>query len=311
MEKRQKPKVIAIVGQTASGKSTLAIELAKIFSGEIIAVDSRTIYQGMDIATAKPQGIWQKDGSLVEEGVIHWGLNLVSPDKEYSAALFAEYAREKIQEIICRKHIPFLVGGTGLWFDALLSGLQIPNVPPDIKRRAELTLKTTGELAEYYKQLDPKGWESIDRKNKHRLLRAVEVCETLQIPFSQVRKKQDEPYQVLWLGISLPKEELFKRIDMRIDFMIQHGLIDEVKKIKETYGSKVPGMSGIGYRSFWAYLEGKKTLEQAKEELKNATRQYAKRQMTWFKRKTDIHWIQDRDSAENLINDFLFPVKKP
>ena len=167
--------VIAVVGPTASGKSALAIEIAKQFSGEIITVDSRTIYRGMDIGTAKPQGKPQADGSLLSEGIFHWGLDLVNPDEEYSAALFKISAEQKIQEIISRGNLPVLVGGTGLWFDVLLRGLELPKVEPNAELRKELEQKTIQELRQEYEQLDPQGISFIDTKNKRRLIRALEV----------------------------------------------------------------------------------------------------------------------------------------
>ena len=296
--------VIAVVGPTASGKSALAIEIAKQFSGEIITVDSRTIYRGMDIGTAKPQGKPQADGSLLSEGIFHWGLDLVNPDEEYSAALFKISAEQKIQEIISRGNLPVLVGGTGLWFDVLLRGLELPKVEPNAELRKELEQKTIQELRQEYEQLDPQGISFIDTKNKRRLIRALEVTKSGML-FSETRKRTPSPYETLWLGKEWPRAELFARIDERVDLMMEQGFLEEVIFLKEKYGCTSPGMSGIGYKELCQYVDGVMSFEQAVHEIKKNTHHYAKRQQTWFKRYEDIHWVKDKEEVYKYVNDFL------
>ena len=301
--------VIAVVGPTASGKSALAIEIAKQFSGEIITVDSRTIYRGMDIGTAKPQGKPQADGSLLSEGIFHWGLDLVNPDEEYSAALFKISAEQKIQEIISRGNLPVLVGGTGLWFDVLLRGLDVPAIGPNAELRKELEQKTTEELRELYGQMDPQGISSIDTKNKRRLIRAIEVTKSGTL-FSETRKRKPSPYETLWLGKEWPRAELFARIDERVDLMMKQGFLKEVIFLKEKYGCACPGMSGIGYKELCQSLQEIFSLDQAIQETKKNTRHYAKRQQIWFKRYKDIHWVKTKEEVYKHMQDFL-ETKQP
>lgn len=292
-----RPKIVAVVGPTASGKSSLGIKLAKQFSGEIIAVDSRTVYCDMNIGTAKPQ--------KEEDGITHWGTDLIDPDQEYSGALFKEYADEEIREIIERDHLPILVGGTGLWMDIVLGGLEMTGVEPQPALRKEFEMKTCEELFEEYKVCDPVGAEVIDRANKRRLVRALEVCRVTGEPFSSFKKRSESLYDVLWLGVSVEKEVLHNRIDKRIDEMIDSGLIDEVRMLVEKYGEDAPGMTGIGYRQFIPHIKGEVSLEEAIEQLKKDTKQYAKRQMTWFKRNKNIHWVKSRDEVGELVKTFL------
>jgi tRNA dimethylallyltransferase len=318
-----KSKIIAIVGPTASGKSAIAYKLAKKFSGgtgscfagngEILCVDSRTVYRGMDIGTGKDTGrrITNCDTNIriyeyVEiDKIRYYGLDLVNPDQEMNGALFKEYAEKIIAEIIGRGHLPILVGGTGLWMDMIIEGRELPKVGPDLELRKELENKNEGELFEEYKKLDPAGAEVIDRKNKRRLIRALEVCKKTGRPFSDFMNGGEEKYDCLWLGVDWPMEVLEKRIDARVDEMVGLGLLDEVKKLKSQYGCGVYSMSGIGYQEICRHLNGEISFEKAIEEIKLRTRQYAKRQKTWFKRNQKIHWITNIAESEKQIRDWL------
>ncbi|PJA47706.1 tRNA (adenosine(37)-N6)-dimethylallyltransferase MiaA [Candidatus Uhrbacteria bacterium CG_4_9_14_3_um_filter_36_7] len=313
-------KVIAIVGPTASGKTALAIEIAKKYNGEILCVDSRTIYKGMDIGTAKPKGKWQKYGSLISEEIVHWGLDLVLPDQIYSAGLFKIYATKIIEEIVARGHIPVLVGGTGLWFDVILGNLALPQIEPNIDLRKELEIKNTKDLFNLYKLLDPEGALKIDSNNPRRLIRAIEVCKLSGQPFSKFQKKQNSNYCVLWLGVEVPRNELYNRINTRVEEMIKEGLEEEVEDLVNKYGFDAPGMMGIGYREWvgvWSPKIGvrSQTLSALRFPLSNHiniiemiqkhTRHYAKRQMTWFKKNKEIYWVKERNKAFRLIEGFL------
>ncbi len=310
-----KPKIIAVVGPTASGKSALGLELARRLNGEILCVDSRTVYRGMDIGTAKPVGERPEASAasiktmfaekpLVVEGVPHWGLNLVEPDEEYSVAEFKAYAEKKIAEILKRKHLPILVGGTGLWMDAVVQNLDIPEVKANPALRAELDVRTVEDLFAEYEALDPNGALEIDRHNKRRLVRAIEVCRETGRPFSELRQKGEENYDCLWLGLEVPRDELNRRIDERVDVMIAHKLVDEVRALKERFGCEIPSMSGIGYRQVCWFLDGYQSLKDAIEDVKTDTKQFAKRQMTWFKRNKNIRWVADVDAAVALALEF-------
>lgn len=287
-----KPKILVIVGSTASGKSALAIELAKKFNGEILCVDSRTVYRGMNIGTAK-------------DSESCFGVDLVNPNEEMNGALFKKYAEKIISEILSRGRLPILVGGTGLWLDMIVENFEMPEVEPDATLRAELERRSEGELFAEFAQLDPVGAEVIDRNNKRRLTRALEVCKKTGRPFSELRKRGEEKYEALWLGLDLPKEVLDERLNTRVDEMVKQGLLNEVKQLKEKYGGEVYSMSGIGYQEICRYLKGEISLTEAIEEIKKNTRQYAKRQRTWFKKNKNIRWSSDISEAELIARAFL------
>lgn len=315
-----KPKVIAVVGPTASGKTSLSIALAKQFDGEVISVDSRQIYKGMDIGTAKAQGEWceseiEKGGSIHQlfgarkqflvEDVVHWGIDLVEPDEAYSVADFKTYAQEKVADIVSRGKVPILAGGTGFWLKAVIDDLDLSETPANLELRAELESKTLGDLFARYKKLDPAGAEVIDKKNKRRLVRAIEVSEVTGVPFSKHRSTLNSPYDVLQIGLHVDREVLKERANVRVDEMVAMGLVDEVRRLKDRYGCGIESMTGIGYRQICAFLDGETSLKSAIEEVKADTRKYAKRQMTWFKRDERIQWINEASEAFPLVHTFL------
>ncbi|MBI4599101.1 tRNA (adenosine(37)-N6)-dimethylallyltransferase MiaA [Candidatus Uhrbacteria bacterium] len=314
------PKIITLVGPTASGKTAIGIALAKRFNSEVICVDSRTVFRDMDIGTAKPEGEWTEEsietsgsirqlfGSrrcLMVEGVPHWGIDLADPDEDYNVSHFKPYAEERIRNIAGRGKLPILVGGTGLWIDVLVDNLDLPEVKPDPKLRAELEARHVDDLFAEYKRLDPDGALVIDGHNPRRLVRAIEVCRLTGRPFSELRRKGDSRYDCLWIGLDVPQGELHRRIEARVDRMIALGLVDEVRRLRSRYGYGAPSMSGIGYRQVCAFLEGKRDLAEAIEDVKRDTRQYAKRQMTWFKRRSDIRWVSDEAGAVAVVKGFF------
>ncbi len=284
-------KVIAIVGSTASGKTGLGIEIAKRVGGEVISVDSRQVYRGMDIGTAKLSG--------------QRGMDLVDPNENYSVAEFKTYAEQKIDEILKRKSVPILVGGTGLWMHTLIDNYDLTQTAADSTLRAELEARPLGDLLAEYKRLDPEGADVIDRENKRRVVRALEVTRLTGRPFSAQQTKGMPKYNVLQIGIAAHRTELNARINQRVDEMIANGLVSEVRALKEKYGCEIDAMSGIGYRQICWFLNGKMTLAEAIEEIKKATRQYAKRQMTWFKRDQRIQWVTKNHEAFQLVDIFL------
>lgn len=330
-----KPKVIVILGPTASGKTALGILIAKLVGGEVISVDSRMVYKGMDVGTAKPNrdcvlvgdgrdrllrdinNLFPENRSYIVEDIPHWGIDLVDPDQEYSVAQFKEYAEKKIAEIVKRKHIPILVGGTGLWLSAVIDNLDLSSTPSDDKLRAELEAKSLGDLFHEYKKLDPIGAEQIDRDNKRRVLRALEVSILTGKPFSQLQTRGVSKYDVLQIGLSVDRDVLYERINDRVDEMIAKELVTEVRSLKEIYGCNIDAMTGIGYRQICAFLDrspspyqgegrgGVWSLKDAIEEIKKDTRHYAKRQMTWFKRDERIQWITSQKEAMVLVETFL------
>ncbi len=326
-----KPKLIAIVGPTASGKSSLALAIAKHIGGfvrhsfsdggEVISIDSRQVYRGMDVGTAKvrpdvidssqpvegPRSIKElfSEKPYVVEGINHWGLDLVDPDVDYSIAEFKVYADKKIAEIVHRKHVPILVGGTGFWLQAIINNYDLTNTKSDQVLRDELEARTLGDLFYEYNQLDPEGAEMIDRDNKRKLVRALEVTKLTGIPFSQAQTKGESLYDVLQIGLSVDRDELNERINLRVDEMVAGGLVDEVREMKDRYGCAVESMTGIGYRQVCDFLEKKTSLKEAIEAIKTASRQYAKRQMTWFKRDDRIVWVTSNEKAIELVDRFV------
>ena len=293
-----KPKIIIILGPTGSGKSSLAVELAKEFSGAIISADSRQVYKGLDIGTAK---ITKKE----MQGVPHYMLDIVKPNQEFTLVNFQEKVFKIIEELNKKNTLPFLVGGTGLYIQAIVDNLQIPEGKPDKELRAELEMLTNNQLMAKLKKLDPVSLESIDTENRRRLIRALEVAMQTGQSFVGQQKKSQPKVRALQLGLNPPREKLIKNINTRVDKMIEKGLVLEVTKLIKNYGPDPIAMSGIGYREIIQHLNGEMTLDQAKERIKISTRQYAKRQMTWFKRDNRIKWVQNSTQARQIISKFI------
>ncbi len=319
-----KPRIVAIIGPTASGKTSLGIGIAKRFNGEVISIDSRQVYRGMDIGTAKIEGERVEVGGrsmtdLIEgagskavlfDEVLHWGIDLVDPDHEYSISDFKLFADKKIAEIVRRGHVPILVGGTGFWLQAIIDNFDLTNTKSDPALREELEKKSSGDLFHEYKQLDPEGAEMIDRDNKRKLVRALEVTKLTGKPFSESQAKGESKYDVLQIGLLVDREVLNERINLRVDEMVAKGLVDEVRKLKDQYGCEIESMTSIGYRQVCEFLEKKVSLKESVEEVKTASRQYAKRQMTWFKRDKRIQWVVNQEQALELVQTF-FKQKTP
>lgn len=285
-------KLIVILGPTASGKSALALKLAKKFQGELINADSRQIYKEMDIGTAKHVG----------GGTSHMLIDVVKPDQEFTLIQYKKLALKIIKDILKRGKIPFLVGGTGLYLQAVVDNLKIPPVKANQALREKLAKLTNQELFEKLKDADPETAELIDRHNQRRLIRALEVCLITKKPFSQQRKKGSPLFDILEIGLKTDP----KKIDQRIETMFQEGLIQEVKRLIKKYSPDLPAFSAIGYQETIAYLNKEISLTEAKKLISQHTRQYAKRQMTWFKKDKRIHWLEDPQKAEQLIADFIF-----
>ncbi|MCX7754200.1 MAG: tRNA (adenosine(37)-N6)-dimethylallyltransferase MiaA [Anaerolineales bacterium] len=298
------PPLIVIVGPTAVGKTHLAIELALRLNGEVVSADSRLFYRGMDIGTAKP--------SLEERrGVPHHLIDVAEPDETWSLALFQQKARAAIQEIHERNRLPFLVGGTGQYVRAVTEGWTPPEVHPNPRLRSVLE-----HLAEHHspywlhdklKMLDPSAAVSIDPRNLRRTVRALEVIFSTGRPFSAQRQSGQSPYHLLTLGLTRPRDELYRRIDERIDAMFAHGLLNEVEALLEKgYSPNLPAMSAIGYREAAAVLRGQMTLEEAKTQMKRLTRVFVRRQANWFKvNDPSIQWFHAGKVSIDEIEHFL------
>lgn len=303
-----KSKIIIILGPTASGKTELAVELAKKFNGEVISADSRQVYRGMDIATGKPKKYQMpniKCQILKIDGIYHHLFNIVNPDEDFSAAEYKELAVKKIKEIQKRGRFPFLVGGTGLYIKAVIDNLNIPRVPADKKLREKLEQKSTEELIRLIGQKDSITAKTIDVKNRRRLIRALEVAILTGRSFSSQQKKGKRLFDVLQIGIDIPRAELYRRIDERVEKMIKEGLVEETQKLLKKYPPSLPSMSGIGYKEISQYLAEEITLKEAAQKIKNRTHNYARRQLTWFRKDKRINWVKNDKEAENVITRFL------
>ncbi len=296
------PKLIVIVGPTASGKSELAVNLAKKLNGEIISADSRQIYRGLDIGTAKPT---KKE----MRGIPHHLMDVAGPEKVFTVFDFKKLAEKKIQETVRRGKIPIIVGGTGFWIDALVFDMEFPRVLPNQKFRRELSKKSAAELLEILRKLDPYRAKTVEQKNPRRLIRAIEI--TRALGYVPKLFKKESPYNVLWIGLN-PKEKLLKkRIARRADTMITRGLIQETKKLlKGGVGKKRIRELGFEYRAALNYIEGKISRKEFHSDIMKETRQYTRRQMVWFKKNKEIHWLANPAQAGKLTKYFLNKIRR-
>lgn len=290
----KKQRVIAVAGATASGKSALAVEIAKSYNGEIISFDSMQIYKGMNIGTAKP------DADEMD-GIPHHLFDFADPREPFSCGEYAEMAKSVIAGVAARGKIPVLCGGTGLYLDSVISVSSLPEPPRDNKLRTELEeiAKSAGNgyLYDMLKSFDPESAEKIHPNNVRRVIRAIEIYKLTGITKTQWDKKSVEaetPYDSIVIGLHFKdREKLYDRINRRVDLMIQKGLADEARSLYNS-GALNPGGGGIqaiGYKELIPYLNGEISLDAAADEIKKATRHYAKRQITWFSRKNYINWI--------------------
>ena len=290
-------KIIVILGPTASGKSSLAIKLAAKFKGEIVNADSRQIYREMNIGTGKTDSLDSK--------IRHHLLDIIAPNKLFSLAQYQRLAILAIDDILRRKKVPIICGGTGLYIRAIVDNLDIPRVKPNIKLRQKLEKQTLAKLFSQLKKLDPKTAKIIDRYNKRRLVRALEVVLAKQTSFTELQKTKKLRYEVLQIGIKTDRVILRQRIEKRFNQMIKKGLIEETKKLLKKYPTNLPSMSGIGYLKISQYLAGEISLQEAVNRAVARTYQYSKRQMTWFKKDERIKWIDSLRDAIKYSKLFL------
>ena len=277
-----RPKVIAVVGPTASGKTKLAIELAHKLNGEIISADSRLVYKGFDIASAKP--------TLEErEGIPHHLIDIVEPEFDYSAGKFAEDAKIAIQDILSRDKTPIVAGGTGLYFRVLLEHYDLPKVETNYELRAKLEKRTREDLLEELEKVDKITYERVKDANFRRIVRAMELITLLEKPLSEVQIQKEPEYDVEWIIPEIPSREwLYDRINRRVDVMYKIGIVEETKALIEKHGRISNIIDTIGYKEILTYLDGKATLEEALDKLRQHTRNYAKRQLTWFRKNPNL-----------------------
>jgi len=301
-----KPKLplILIIGPTAVGKTEIAIQLAEKIHGEIVSADSRLFYRGMDIGTAKPTREEQSRAP-------HHLIDIANPDETLSLAVFQKMATEAITDIHARGKLPLLVGGTGQYVRAVTQGWTPPEVIPDPRMRDELGRMKEERGLEWLHEklatLDPEAAEKIDARNFRRTIRALEVILTTGRKFSEQRGKSDSPYQLITIGLTRPREELYARVDARIESMFEAGFLDEVKNLlAKGYSPELPTMSAIGYRECVRVIKGELNEEQAKVEIRRATRIFVRRQGNWFKESDpQIKWFRVHDEVKKEIQEYL------
>ena len=300
-----KPKVIVICGPTASGKTALSIEFAKKINGEIVSCDSMQIYKDMDIGTAKP---------TIEEmqGIKHYMLDFVSPDERYSVADYKKQAKQAIREIIEKGKVPIVVGGTGLYVDSLIYEIEYQDIEFDEKYRKQLEERSKKEGLEVLyneaKKIDPEAITKISPNDKKRILRILEIYNATGKNKTEQEKesrKNEVEFDYKVYAISWDREKLYDRINQRVDIMIDQGLIEEVQKIYSKYNKFPTAMQGLGYKEVLEYLEGKCNKQEMIDKIKQETRRYAKRQLTWFRKNKQTIWLDGQEKIQNNIEIIL------
>lgn len=302
-----KTKIICVVGATASGKTALGVELAKEFNGEIISADSMQVYKGMSVATAAAD-------ENERQGIEHHLLEFLQPEESFSVADFVRLANEKIAQITARGHLPVIVGGTGLFIDSLAQNITFADIPVNEKLRNELNEKTTDELYELLLKADESAAKNIHKNNRKRVIRALELCYggTTKTMQNNCSRLEESPYDPLYIGINYAdRAVLYDRINRRVDLMVEKGLVDEARQFENNCG--VTSRQAIGHKELQPYFNGDITLDEALNNIKQSTRRYAKRQLTWFRRNEKINWLYADEmsgselisSAKTLVREFL------
>ncbi len=295
--------LVAIVGPTAIGKSKLAIRLAQTFNGEIVSADSRQVYRFMDIGTAKPS---PEELSLTP----HHLINIINPDEDFSLAQYQKLAHRAINDIQKRRKLAILAGGSGQYVWSILEGWGVPGVPPDPELRQSLAEKAAREgkdkLYQELREVDPAAAQGIDPSNVRRVIRALEVYKSTNSPLSRLRCKQTPPFKAMIIGLTTDRVELYRRIDSRVDEMIEQGLVAEADRLFDRgYELKLPAMSGIGYKQIGAFLNGGLPLAAAIEQIKFETHRFVRHQYTWFQLKDSrISWVDiGSDDTDSQITE--------
>lgn len=300
----KKQKIIVIIGPTAVGKTKLSIELARMYNGEIISGDSMQIYRGMDIGTAK---IKQTE----MEGIPHHLIDIKNPDEEFSAAEFQELVREKITEISARNKLPIIVGGTGLYIQSAIYDYHFSEAPsdPDFRRGLEMRAEAEGNqvIHDELMKIDPISAEEIHPNNVRRVIRALEIyhCTGKTKEETQANQSPELIYDTALIGLTMERDRLYERINLRVDLMVEEGLLDEVQALHDQGLRDCQSIQAIGYKEIYLYLNGKISLVDAIEMLKQNSRRYAKRQLTWFRNKMQVKWFDmgDRVPFEKKISE--------
>ena len=292
----KKQPLLIIAGPTASGKTALSVELAKRLNGEIISADSMQVYRGMDIGTAKVT-------ALEMQGVPHHLIDILEPHEEWNVMEFCRLAAEKIDEIASRGKLPILAGGTGFYIHALAYGAEFEEeTKSEVRERLEQ--RSDEDLYAYLQRVDPASCETIHMNNRKRVIRALEYYEQTGNRMSDLNarlKEKEAVYDLCFLVLDLDRAVLYERIERRVDIMLEQGLVDEVRKLRDAgYHREMVSMKGLGYKEILAYLDGEMSLEEAVYVLKRDTRHFAKRQLTWMRREKDVTFLE-REPVETLV----------
>ena len=305
----EKPEVIVICGPTASGKTALSIELAKRINGEIISADSMQIYKDMDIGTAKPTSEEMGD-------IKHYLIDCISPDVRYSVADFKKDAINAIEEIVSKGKRPIVVGGTGLYVDSLIYGIDYNEVKTDLNYRdyLEKVIEEKGLDYLYNKacEIDPEAMNKISKNDKKRICRVLEIYKSTGKTKTQLEiesRQKESKYEFDVFAINMERSVLYERINKRVDIMINNGLIDEVKNLIGKYDEIPTAMQGLGYKEVVQYFDGIYSKEEMIDKIKMESRRYAKRQITWFKRNKSIHWLDATNGINKNINIILEEIR--
>lgn len=323
----KKPKIAVILGPTASGKSDLAVKIARKFKGEVVSADSRQVYRGMDIGTGKvPRDNLRKSDFLnflnimevglpyIYKGVQHHLLDVASPKSTFTVSRYQKLGKKAIKEILARKKLPIICGGTGFYIDALVYDYKLPEVPPNLKLREKLEKKSAAMLFKQLQKLDPARAKNIDRFNKRRLIRALEIILSTKKPVPPDALMHKSAYDVLFIGIKKNQEELDKLIAKRLKKRLKADMVKEIQKLHRPFDSAQgkAGVSwkklesfGLEYRRIAEYLQNKINYDGMVSLLQKDIEHYAKRQMTWFKRNPKIHWVKNYGEAKKLTDNFL------
>ena len=300
--KNDKPKIVVICGPTASGKTALGIKVAQQANGEIISSDSMQIYKDMDIGTAKPTPEERAQA-------VHHLVDFVSPDERYSVADFKKDATEKIEDILSRGKLPIIVGGTGLYVNSLIHNIEYKEEITDIEYRNELEKVDLETLYKQAQEIDPEAAAKVSQNDRKRITRILEIYHTTGKTKTQMEaeSRKEVKYDYKIFVLTPERDKLYERINLRVDLMMQAGLVDEVKQLLQKYNEFPTAMQGLGYKEVKEYLDGEITEEEMVEKIKQESRHYAKRQLTWFRQYKDATWLDTFD--ENNVNIVLNKLK--
>ena len=305
----EKPKVIVICGPTASGKTKLSVELAKKIDGEIICCDSMQIYKDMNIGTAK---VTKEE----MQGIKHYLVDFVLPDQRYSVADYKKDATKAIQEVLSKEKVPIIVGGTGLYVDSLIYNIDYPEIKTDLEYRKKLEKVADEEglekLYEMAKKIDERATLAISSNDRKRIIRILEIYHSTGKTKTEQEiesRKNEVPYNYLVFAINMDKEKVHERINKRVDIMIKDGLIEEVKGLLEKYKQFPTAMQGLGYKEVVEYINGSISKQEMIDKIKNDTRKYAKRQLTWFRKNKQTIWLNGLDELQNNLKIILEEYK--